>query len=65
MRVKATDLREGMWILHFNDRYDERIVEVQGTRDGEIKINVDYGNGGEPATMFAEPDDIFVVDYKY
>jgi hypothetical protein len=60
-RIKASQAKEGMWIIHNNPRFNERIVSVSKTRDGQVKIHSDYGNGGEPATLFFEKDDPIVV----
>jgi hypothetical protein len=55
--IKAKSLKIGDWIMFANPRMNERVVDVQQTRDGQIKVHHDYGNGGEPATSFYEADD--------
>ena len=55
--VAAKKLKVGDWILYSNPRYNERVVDVRTTSDGLMKVNHDYGNGGEPATSFYEPED--------
>lgn len=52
LTVEARHLLPGDWILHMNERFNERVVDVERTRDGDIKVYTDYGNGGEPATSF-------------
>ncbi len=55
--ISATALKIGDWIVYANSRMNERVVDVQRTRDGQIRVHHDYGNGGEPATSFYEADD--------
>ena len=55
--IMAKALQIGDWIAYANPRMIERVVDVQQTRDGQIKVHHDYGNGGEPATSFYEADD--------
>lgn len=59
--IPASDLKTDMWIVYSNPRYRERVVDVQQTRDGQIRVRHDYGNGGEPATSFYEPSDRLTV----
>lgn len=59
--VQAADLKVGHWIVYANPRYNERVVGVSSTRDGQIKVLHDYGNGGEPATSFYERDDLICI----
>lgn len=60
--IKAKSLRPGQWILHKNSSQNQRVVEVTSTRDGEIKVSTDYGNGGEPATSFYGPGELLLVN---
>lgn len=60
--VQAQHLRPGDWILHSNERFNERVVEIEFTRDGDVKVYTDYGNGGEPATSFWEKNDTMAVE---
>ena len=59
--VPANQLKPGDWIVYANSRYNERVIDTCTTRDGEIKVHVDYGNGGEPATSFYEPHEMVLV----
>lgn len=59
--VLAQDLKEGMWLTYKPPGHDQRIVGVSSTRDGQIKLHIDYGNGGEPATQFIEKTDRLCV----
>lgn len=59
--VQAKNLKPGDWIAYSNARMNERVVKVQQTRDGQIKVNHDYGNGGEPATSFYDPNELITV----
>lgn len=54
--IKAADLKEGQWLsLH---GHDMRVVEVtHGPLDDQVKVSVDYGNDGEPATNFYNADE--------
>jgi len=55
--VLAKDLKVGMLLTYMRPGREERIVDVDITRDGKIKLHTDYGNGGEPATQFFEKTD--------
>ena len=55
--VLAKDLKVGMWLTYNPPGHDQRIVDIDQTRDGQIKLHTDYGNGGEPATQFYEKTD--------
>ena len=57
----ASALKVGDWIVYANSRMNERVVGVQLTRDGQIKVHHDYGNGGEPATSFYDADEQLCV----
>ena len=46
--IAAEDLYPGLWIVYSNPRINQRVVDVGSTRDGQIKVPHDYGNGGEP-----------------
>jgi hypothetical protein len=59
--IPASQLKEGDWLVYDNARMNQRVVEVSATRDGQIKVHADYGNGGEPATSFFEPDETVLV----
>lgn len=59
--IPASQARVGQWIVKDNPRYNERIVDVSETRDGQIRLHVDYGNGGEPSTLFYEKDERIAV----
>lgn len=59
--IEASSLASGMWIVYDNPRYRERVVDVQETRDGQIRVSHDFGNGGEPAASFYEPSDRLTV----
>jgi hypothetical protein len=55
--VSASHARPGQWLVYNNPRMNQRIVEVGDTREGQVRIYADYGNGGEPATLFFDCDD--------
>lgn len=55
--ISAKNLYEGQWILYKNSRMNQRVVGVEKTKDGLIKVYHDGGHGGEPATSFYEPDE--------
>lgn len=59
--IKASQLQVGNHIVYANTAYRERVIETSTTRDGQIKVHWDYGNGGEPATSFYDPDDLLKV----
>lgn len=59
--VPAAEAQAGQWLVYANSRMNQRIVDVSGTRDGQIRIHADYGNGGEPATLFFDSDDNLLV----
>lgn len=50
--IEASKLSRGMWIAASNPRFNQRVVDTGVTRDGQIRVHADYGNGGEPATLF-------------
>lgn len=61
--IKAASVKVGQWLLFSNPRLNSRVVEVQDTRDGQIKVSTDFGNGGEPATSFFDAnEDVLVSD---
>ena len=60
--IKAKQAKEGMWLAFSNPRFNQRIVEIGGTRDGQIKMHTDYGNGGEPGTSFFDPDETILIN---
>lgn len=55
--ILASQAAPGQWMVYENARMNQRIVDVSGTRDGQIRIRADYGNGGEPGTLFFESQD--------
>lgn len=55
--VLAENLKVGMWLTYNRPGREERIVDIDVTRDGQVKLHTDYGNGGEPATQFYEKTD--------
>jgi hypothetical protein len=55
--ITAGQAKVGQWLIHANRRMNQRIVDIDETRDGQVKLHTDYGNGGEPATEFFESDD--------
>jgi len=59
--IRAEHAQAGQWIVYNNERMNQRIVDVEFARDGDVKVSADYGNGGEPASMFFEKDDIIQV----
>lgn len=59
--IEAVNARPGQWLVYANSRMNQRIVEVSATRDGQVRIHADYGNGGEPATLFFDTDDKILV----
>lgn len=59
--VTAAQLRKGMWLAYTNSRYNQRVVDTSTTNEGRIKVYADYGNGGEPATLFYDKDERVLV----
>ena len=59
--IPAKNLRAGMTLAYHNPRQNMRVVETQSTRDDRIKVYADYGNGGEPATLFFDTDEQVLV----
>lgn len=55
--VLAKNLTAGQWLAFANSRMNQRIVDTGETRDGQVLVHADFGHGGEPATMFYEPDE--------
>ena len=55
--VSADKVAAGQWLVYDNARMNQRIVDVSATRDGQIRVEADYGNGGEPATLFFEANE--------
>lgn len=55
--ISAKALKPGHWIVYHNERLNQRVVDVDTTADGFVKAHLDYGNGGEPATSFFEPEE--------
>ena len=51
--VLVEKLKPGDWIV-FKPEIKCRVVDVDLTREGRVKIDFDYGNGGELATSFYE-----------
>jgi hypothetical protein len=61
--VEASQAKPGQWLIYANRRMNQRIVDIDTTRDGQIRMYADYGNGGEPATLFFDATDkIWVSD---
>jgi hypothetical protein len=60
MTKKASNLRVGDWIKNGN-LSPFRVVSVDETRDGEIIVHHDFGNGGEPATSFYRKNEMVVL----
>ncbi len=62
MKTKPAErLKIGDWITYDNSRYNERVVGIETTRDELIKVSLDYGHGGEPATRWYRPEEVVVV----
>lgn len=59
--IEAGKLKPGMWLAYSNPRQNQRVVDTAYTRDGQIKVYADYGNGGEPATLFFEEHESVLV----
>jgi len=58
--IEARKLKPGDWIR--NGRLAPlHVVSVEWTRDAEIKVRHDFGNGGEPATSFYRHDETVVL----
>lgn len=57
MSILASQAVAGQWLVYDNERMNQRIVDVSAARDGQIRIHADYGNGGEPATVFFDADE--------
>ena len=52
LTINVVDAKPGMWLNHSNPRQNCRIVEVDHTREGRVKLATDFGFGGEPASSF-------------
>lgn len=59
MRTSVTDLNEGDWIQWGTQKM--RVVDVTRSRFDQIKLGLDYGNGGEPSTSFFDTDEFVLV----
>lgn len=59
--IAAKNLRSGMTLAYHNPRQNMRVVETESARDDRIKVYADYGNGGEPATLFFDADEQVLV----
>lgn len=62
LTVHVQHLLPGDWIIHSNERFNERVVEIEFTRYADVKVYTDYGNGGEPATSFWERDELVHIE---
>jgi hypothetical protein len=59
--IPANQAKVGQWLAYHNERMNQRIVGVAVTKNNQVKIHADFGNGGEPATLFFEPDENILV----
>lgn len=59
--IPASQAVAGQWLVYANESMNQRIVDVSATRDGQIRVHADYGNGGEPATLFFNADETVTV----
>jgi len=59
--ILAEKIKVGDWICCQRPSLGRRVVDVDVTREGRIKINFDYGNGGEPATSFYDRHERVVI----
>jgi hypothetical protein len=59
--IPAAQAAAGQWLVYHNARMNQRIVDVDRTRDGQVRIHADYGHGGEPATLFFDADERILV----
>ena len=59
--ILATKAAKGQWLVYHDARMNQRIVDVGLTPDGQVRIHADYGNGGEPATLFFDADETILV----
>lgn len=62
--IPAIEAKARDWILHADSRMNQRIVDVSVTRDDQVRIHADFGNGGEPATLFFEENEKILVSYS-
>lgn len=60
--IKAKDLKPGMWLSYANERQDQRVVGITTGRLDDMRVLLDYGNGGEPATQFFGADELVLID---
>ena len=60
--IKAKDLKPGMWLSYSNERQSQRVVGVSTGRLDDMRVLVDYGNGGEPGTQFFGADELVLID---
>jgi hypothetical protein len=54
--IQARDLKPGMW-LYFKTTHHMLVGDVNDTRDGDILVRCDYGDGSATATEIFEADD--------
>ena len=59
--VLAKHLLENDWLAYGNPHMNQRVVEVTNTRDGQVKVYADFGNGGEPATLFFDKNEVLTI----
>lgn len=57
--ILAEKLKAGDWIVC--NTHNQHVVSVEFTRDGDIKVDHDYGNGGEPATSFYKRSERVII----
>lgn len=60
--IKAKDLKPGMWLSYGNERENQRVVGITTGRLDDMRVLLDYGNGGEPATQFFGADELVLID---
>ena len=53
--IPASDLKPGMW-LYYKTTHHMLIDEVIGTRDSDILVRCDYGDGSATATQIFDTD---------
>lgn len=60
--IKAQDLKPGMWLAYSNERQNQRVVGITSGRMDDVRVLLDYGNGGEPGTQFFGADELVLID---
>jgi hypothetical protein len=53
----VTDLKQGDWIVYNDQNQNQRVVETESKKNGVILVRADFGNGGEPCSIFFDENE--------